>query len=428
MVFDWYRMLFVWGDFGKKVPRSFYPNNEKEAQDLIFEYNVNQKLAVGFCLNSCPQKIRKGDKIPNINNILIDLDFPKNVEKNIDEYDKIIRFLEEKNISIWYSEESLNGYHVVIPVFFQDINITKDFLIEAKKVSEFVDEKVFLKTQICRCFESTNYKNKNGFKLKFLKINERDECDIEKNNIAIKEIFYNKQDFFINLLNNKKLQIELRNRTEIHKNNVLLKNLAIYLNKNKGVPEIEEKIFDLVSFLNHSKREFMGWVEKDLKYVNYKELYLWAEKFSINCKINIDSDEENFDSSILGNIKVYILDEESDKYFLEENHNISRHTKTGLLENLYVKLLKEGSLDIDLNPTKSKNIIYKFLLKKIETYNGMTYKPVDEKIIYKDSNKYLNTFKESDLLKSLKEEFENRNKLFELEFDIEKKLVNYKTL
>jgi hypothetical protein len=426
--------MFAWDDKGKRPVIDVMVPADK-VNDFIHTHNVNMKLAVGYCINRVEGPKRTTNYIPKHNNVFLDLDQPT---KDKIEYDNLMKFLSQMGIVSLYSEESLNGYHIVIPVNIDKTEIVKNFIMTLKKTFFSIDKKVFIKTQIARCPDTISYKNKDEFRLTTLTKNKLEDINVEKNTQIIQNEFYRKDiNFFENIIKNKELIEMLKNTKDISKNDVLIKNLAIFTNAN---PTLEDFAFDFVEEIGHNRAQLNGWMSQKLDEINYKELYNWAienQLYNVMLCLETTKKEEFAGIPFLKTIEIITFDDTSEKYYLIENNLMTEHSKTGLKDTLYAKIIQcedalslfSAEMNAKIRRQKIMEHIQVYIDEERTIYAGRKYKPIDEREIALEGNVYYNTFFESELLMNRQpynnEDFPNVKKLLGHLTDNDEAKYNY---
>jgi hypothetical protein len=429
----------------KKVYNTYYNLNNSNYKDILSDIDIHNTGSYGVFMNFnlLNTNRRIHDNIKKILYIFIDLD-----DADKDDNDLIKTNLNSKNISYSYNAKSGRGYHFLIPVCFESTEkcVVKGFLEYLRNnVSNKVDVATHTNERLIRCPESLHNKDKEAIQLQTLEYKTLSQDIINNNSDNVKDfqedsskragnIDYIKSItrhdiFFKHILtdtNNWRKYIDYLNKSK-QRNNIFVKNLGIFL---YHYPEYIPSAEDFLSRFESSRiKALQGWSKKakedDMK-VNYYELLKWAKEYKIEEFVK-ELKNNQLKNLFLDRYEFYYIENErSDNniilYYPEENYYLQKSMQE-VLVNIYYNC-KEKGLDLveelSLRDIYEKWDTFNFkqqytktldqLRRVIEEENrirlvyNINYEPTENKFIYKDSKKFFNIYKKSNLLNYYKKQ------------------------
>ena len=406
----------------------------------ILHINMNQKLAVGFCINPLKEPRRKSENIREIHHILIDLDG----QKIFKDYQAVKMFLESNNIKTKYEDKSGNGYHFLIPVKLplEKEDLVEKFLnfIKSETKVASLDTKVKLLTQILRIPESIHRKSGKDIKLKTLEWNHVTNSDIDDNNKSIMEMvskahfkeisednsMIQQQDeleedegdyFFTKLLSSAKLRSQIAETKGVGKNDILFKNLAIFVYKN---PKHTKNANTFIGQCGHSKGEFSGWLKKaaagKITKINYMELKNWVDINKLEFMKVVIDEQIHVEGNFLNNFELCFMKNtrHAQRYLTFDNRKNSTmvSTEPDMFKNILLEagMAKFNYIDYynvyiwnekgdELSEVQKDNKIINNMRKTLKKYTLMRpvfdfgYKPTNERYFDYEGETFLNRYK-----------------------------------
>jgi hypothetical protein len=431
----------TWDDTkdSKSMRNSFASKHElPQMVDALYRTNYVESKAIAFALNSFKTaENRKTTNVSKIKHIVIDIDG----NPDVDEYNKLMNYLDEHKIKTVFESESKNGYHICIPVDLlpEDKKSTDQFLDNMQKMSPGVDLSLKSLTSLIRMPDSLHFKDRmndpqapafrlqtfpfndfptdeqikhNSEHVKNLDIIELLPAPVVENAPVVDDIFFNK------ILASTELMSYIATLQNVQKHNVLFKNLALFVKNNLKKREIAD---ELVKRCGHSEETLKGWLEnKKITQVNYLELLKWCtnnklEKLVPLIKEQLSSGDllNNYSFFIMGNANapnVYKVMTEHGQLF------DSPKSFSQMVKQLYFRLKNQGlslydyfkisELDdkgkyrtIDAKDKILTNIMKDQLDTRTIAIDGERYLPTDEMVFERNYRTYLNVYRKADVRK-----------------------------
>ncbi|AVB75641.1 primase-helicase family protein [Methanococcus maripaludis] len=424
-------------------PKFFKVENLEDFENIDFEEfkKENESYNIYFSQNLRKKESGKAENTYDCYSYVV-LDFDFNLkEKN---NNKALEFCKNKYKSIKkelgmvpsFSVFTGHGLHLYFTLEkntnFENIKKIKNIVENLKNPNlKGIDSKVYSPSQILRLPYFNNIKNPKEVK-KSIILEENDiEYDFEElkenlekltpktskkefKTIETQEKEIKRDIFFETFLKNEELKKEIAEKDGIQKNDILFKNLAFYV---KNFLDLEELAYEFVEECGHSTKEFEGWLRKDSKEVNYREIRNWVDYHHISELKNLIEKQLKDKCEFFDNYSIaYVYGRKNDFRYLvfdEKTKTGASHKKNQLVDFFKGESTKLGYKLVDLlnipqineendKPyTKSQlnRMIFDKLEEKFEDENFLTnvydegYEPSDKRFFEYLGNKYINTYR-----------------------------------
>jgi len=435
---------------GLRNEYSYLANLDKDLSEM-YRLNQDDCRAIAFAFNSYKSnESRKEDNVARILHAVIDMDG----NPSIDDFNKMISWLDSEGVTPALMSESRNGYHILIPV---DMQVTEkhfvcQFLDNAQKIYPRVDLSLKPLSSLIRIPESFHYKSRiddpsaPGFQLKLFPDSLPTPVQIEKNTAYMRslaidekpvietEVVPSNDIFFRTLLKSSELITKISKLPNIQKNGVLFKNLALFV---KQYPVFLPDAQKLVIKSGHPEETLKQWSEnKNITQVNYLELLKWINNNKIDFLLSL-MHQQLTQGDILHNFNFFFMVNSQSganyKVMNEHGHIFDNPvTFNHLVKSLYYLVLSDGMCLFDyykIIPFDDKGrpktidaklkILATIMLTRINErtipLHGERFYPTDELVFEINNKVYLNTYVKADVrrkeLIKTKCEFPNINRI-----------------
>jgi phage/plasmid-associated DNA primase len=433
--------------------RNIFTNSETvdESFDELCRANTTDYAAIAFAFNSYKDSnSRKEANVSRILHAVIDMDG----NPHVDDFNKMLEWLDSQKIKPAFMSESKNGYHIIIPI---DLEVSEkdkvcQLLDNAKEIYEGVDLALKPLSSMIRVPESYHYKDRAsdpaapGFQLQTFPNTIPSVQDIARNTeivraLEIKEVVYKEEivkespqfvdTFFTKILTSDDLLKEIAALKSVQKNGILFKNLAIFV---RNQPKYVAQAQLLVQMSQHPPDTLKDWAEnKNITQVNYLELLKWVSNNKIDSLASLIR-QQLAQGDLLSNFNFFFVVNAQKagatyKVMNKTGHIFDDAVSFGHVVKAMYYLLRNDGMDLfryyELSPLDDKGkmrtvvaklkILETIMLEKINEclipIHGERFKPTDDVVFEKNNKTYLNTYQKASVRKKqlIKSEFSYPN-------------------